>query len=160
MRSYAGLTAADLATDLDARLALADLAIDAAVAAPTDSLRLQHLDAAARHANAGRGRSGSLASVHPDANIREVANEQLVRLAGWRAAAFSRTDLARMLESIDEAPLGASQRGQLRLWRTNSRMAGGHLDDARRADLASLIARASELETAIAQAFVDDAPVL
>ena len=138
MRSYSGLTTTDLANDLESRLALADAAIDAAVGASTDPERLGHLDAVARHVNAGRGRSGSLASVHPDPAIREAANAALSRIAAWRAAAFSRSDLSRMLERIDDAALDVAQQGQVRLWRTYARVAGGHLDDARRAELATL----------------------
>src|SRR5689334_956514 len=105
MRSYAGLTAVDLANDLEARLARADASIDAAVAASTDPERRAHLDAAARHANAGGGRSGSLATVHPDPAIREAATAAMARIAAWRATAFSRSDLARTLDSIDESAL-------------------------------------------------------
>ena len=160
MRSYAGLTTTDLANDLESRLARADAAIDAAVGASTDPERLGHLDAAARHVNAGRGRSGSLAIVHPDPAIRDAANAALARIAAWRAEAFSRSDLWRMLERIDDAALDVAQQGQIRLWRTNARVAGGHLDDARRAELATLITRATALETTIQEGFGADAPTL
>lgn len=160
MRSYAGLTPEDLARDLDQRLRLADAAIDAAVGAGTDAERLTYLDAAARHVNAGRGRSGSLWAVHPDAAIRDAATAQLARIAAWRAAAFSRADLSVTVEAIDEEALDVAGRGQLKLWRTSARMAGGHLDDAGRAELARLLAQAAELESAISKGFVADTPVM
>ena len=97
--------------------------------------------------------------MHPDPAIREAANAALGRIAAWRAEAFSRSDLSRMLERIDDAALDVAQQGQVRLWRTNARVAGGHLDDAGRAELAALITRVTAARDAILEGF-GDAPTM
>src|SRR5215510_9516348 len=93
VRTYAGLRPEDLTRELDARLLAADAAIDAATAATTDAERLRHLDSAARHVNAGWGRSAALWAVHPDPSMRDAATAEMARLGAWRAATFARPDL-------------------------------------------------------------------
>src|SRR5689334_1898201 len=77
---FASLRPADLAPALDQRLALADRELDAAVlAAPDTATVLAHLDRAARHGQAGYGRTATLWAVHPDAEMRTAATAAMVR---------------------------------------------------------------------------------
>src|SRR4051794_9795584 len=100
MESLAGLTAPDLEPALEARLALADEALDAAVAAAPDTgAVLVHLDRASRHGLTAYGRTGSMWAVHPDADVRAAATAALVRYESWRARSFARQDLYRAMAS-------------------------------------------------------------
>src|SRR5690349_11479178 len=111
MESLAGLSAADLEPALDARLALADDELDAAVAsAPDTRAVLVHLDRASRHGLAGYGRTGTMWAVHPDADVRAAGTAAMVRYESWRARAFARQDLYRALASLDDAGLDEPQR--------------------------------------------------
>ena len=146
---------------LDARLALADRELDAAVEASGDPARvLHHLDRAARHAIAGFGRSGTLWAVHADASVREAAQVATVRYEAWRSRAFARRDLFGLLAAIDESALPGPEARHLALWRSSQRINGAHLDDAGRAELERLLGRASELAVAVSAAFTDDLPHL
>jgi thimet oligopeptidase len=159
--TWAGLAPADLDTALDERLALADAELDRAVAAAGDAQRiLAHLDRAARHAIAGYGRSGALWAMHPDADVREAATAALVRFEAWRSRTFARGDLYAVIGGVEAASLTPPDARLVELWRSSQRINGAHLDEAGRAELERLQARASELAIAVETAFTADLPYL
>ncbi len=163
MKTYAGLQPADLGTELEHSIALADAAIDEATAtAATGDVGavLGHLLRAARHSIAAYGRSGALREVHPDLAIREAAGSAQVRFEAWQASVFARQDLYAALDGLDGTSLSAPERRHLDLWRANGRINGAHLEEAARDELKAAQERATQLSVEIPERFVAEVPVM
>ena len=161
VETYAGIGAASIASELEGHLRQADTEVDAAIGAAGDAPAiLRHLDLAARHATRGHGRTAALWAVHPDEAVRKAAGDTQTRFDAWRSATFARPDLLAALDGLDLTALAAPDARFLALWKASARANGAHLDDERRAALAELQARASELNVQISQAFVADLPIL
>ena len=163
VRTYAGLRPEDLAADLEQGTTLADADVDMAIAsAKTGDVRavLGHLVRAARHSIAAYGRSAALRLVHPDVAIRDAAGNAQEQFDGWQASVFARRDLFAALDGLDGSTLSAAERRHLDLWRANGRINGAHLDDADRAELKGMQARATRLAIEIAERFGVEVPIM
>jgi thimet oligopeptidase len=149
---YAAMTPETVAAATDAGLAEAERLIAAVVAARgprTFDSTIRPLAEAAAAVWTADGRGSSIGSVHPDAGVRDAANEAEERIQKWRAGLARRDDLAAAIlayADTDEAvTLEGSRRASLDLWLRDIRRAGHGLAAADREEFAALRDRIADL---------------
>lgn len=97
------------------------------------------------------GRTAALATIHPDAAIREAARDADEALNKWRAALFERDDVGAAVRRVAAAAeagaivLSDDERAALDRWVAETALAGYGLSDADRAEVAAARARLVEL---------------
>ena len=155
---YGLVTPQTVAAEADAAIARADALVDRAVRSherPTFADTLQALELAGAEISVGYGRSAFMAQVHPDAAVRDAAQEAEERITKWRVAVVFRDDVYRAAAAFaetDEARALTGERARLLAhWLRDFRRAGHELPADQRAELESLRDRLVELEVAFAR---------
>ncbi len=131
--------------------ALVARAVDSA-RSPTFADALAPLDLAGAELARAYGVGAFMGHVHPDATVRDAANEAEERIDKWRVATVFRSDLyeaVRAFAATDEARSLEGERARLlEHWLRDFRRAGHELAAADRAELERLRTRLVEVEVA------------
>lgn len=155
LHDYTQANADTVAAETDAAIQHAERLIAGAVAAagtPTFDSVLLPIEMAGATVAEGYGRGAFLAQVHPEAAVRDAAQEADERVTKWRAALPYRDELYRAVSAYarteDAKQLTGERRRLLDFWLRDFRRAGQELSTDRRRTLEELRSRLVELEVA------------
>jgi thimet oligopeptidase len=152
---YGQVTPEQVTAETDDAIAAAEELIARAAdsaATPTFEATLWPIELAGAAIAVGYGRGAFMGQVHPDAAVRDVAQQAEERINKWRVGLPFREDLYRAVRAFAETPEAASLEGErgrlLEHWLRDFRRAGQELEAGPRAELQKLRDRLVELEVA------------
>ena len=152
MYDYAGVTTESLTAEAEQALEAAEHAlatVAGAVHAPTFDTTVGALDAAVGDVAVAAGRTGFLAHVADDAEVREAGQRAEARLGKWEVGLSFRDDLADAIEAFartgEAEALTAERRRLLDHWLRDLRRAGRGLPDQARDEVAAAQDRLVEI---------------
>jgi thimet oligopeptidase len=155
---YRSVTATTVTTEADAALERANALVARMVTTherPSFTDSLLPLELAGAEISVGYGRSAFLAQVHPQADVRDAAQEADERMTKWRVAIVFRDDVYRTVAAFaatEEATTLSGERALLlEHWLRDFRRAGHELPTKERGELEALRSRLVELEVAFAR---------
>jgi thimet oligopeptidase len=158
LNDYRSLTAESVTAEADAAIDRANALVERAVSggeSPSFQGTLQLLELAGAEISIGYGRSAFLAYVHPEAQVRDAAQEAEERMTKWRVEIVFRNDVYRAAAAFAATPEATSLTGErarlLDHWMRDFRRAGHELPAEQKAELEALRSRLVELEVAFAR---------